>query len=217
MDSESPSGLLSAFAESHVVAITGLSRHQLRAWDREGLVQPDFASEDRRDAYSRVYSFQDLVGLKTIAVLQKQFKISTRKLKTVARSLVARGFSEWYRLKLYVVKGEVHFVNPDGDAVEGVETGQYAMLPIIDVINDVTEKVEELKQRSPQYIGKLQKSRHVLRNAQVLRGTRIPVRSIQSFAKAGYSADDILREYPSLSLEDIEQALASDRGLARSA
>lgn len=217
MDSESPSGLLSAFAESHVVAITGLSRNQLRAWDREGLVQPDFASEDRRDAYSRVYSFQDLVGLKTIAVLQKQFKISTRKLKTVARSLVARGFSEWYRLKLYVVKGEVHFVNPDGDAVEGVETGQFAMLPIIDVINDVTEKVEELKHRSPDDIGRFQKSRHVLRNAQVVRGTRIPVRSIQSFARAGYSADDILREYPSLSLEDIERALSSEEGLARSA
>jgi DNA-binding transcriptional MerR regulator len=217
MDSESPSGLLSAFAESHVVAITGLSRHQLRAWDCEGLVQPDFASEDRRDAFSRVYSFQDLVGLKTIAVLQKQFKISTRKLKTVARSLVARGFSECYRLKLYVVKGEVHFVNPDGDAVEGVETGQFAMLPIIDVINDVTEKVEELKRRSPDDIGRFQKSRHVLRNAQVVRGTRIPVRSIQSFARAGYSADDILREYPSLSLEDIERALSSEEGLARGA
>ena len=217
MESSQGSSILSVFAESHVIAVTGLSRHQLRAWDREGLLQPDYGAENRRDPYSRVYSFQDLVGLKTIAVLKKQFKISTQKLKAVARSLIGRGFSDWYRLKLYVVKGEVHFVDPHCDDVEGVETGQLAMLPIIDVINDVTDKVEELKRRSPSDIGKFEKSRFVLRNARVVRGTRIPVSAIQSFARAGYSVAQILREYPSLSALDVEQALESEPRLADTA
>lgn len=40
-------------------------------------------------------------------------------------------------------------------------------------------------------------------------GTRIPVRSIKSFADdGGYSPEDIQREYPTLTVEQIEAALA---------
>jgi len=38
--------------------------------------------------------------------------------------------------------------------------------------------------------------------------TRIPVRAVVSFSEAGYSAEDILREYPTLTPADIEAALA---------
>lgn len=40
-----------------------------------------------------------------------------------------------------------------------------------------------------------------------IRGTRIPVRAIKSFANAGYSPADIIREYPGLTPEQIEAAV----------
>lgn len=38
-------------------------------------------------------------------------------------------------------------------------------------------------------------------------GTRIPVGSVWSFAAVGYDAKDIQREYPSLSIAEIQGAL----------
>jgi DNA-binding transcriptional MerR regulator len=67
--------LIAAFSEEHVVRLTGLTHGQLRSWDRAGFFQPRYAYEDRHVPYSRVYSFQDVVGLRTIAVLMKEYKI----------------------------------------------------------------------------------------------------------------------------------------------
>lgn len=44
-----------------------------------------------------------------------------------------------------------------------------------------------------------------------VRGTRIPVRSVKSFADAGYTPEQIRREYPTLSLDDIAMATAWGR------
>jgi uncharacterized protein (DUF433 family) len=41
-----------------------------------------------------------------------------------------------------------------------------------------------------------------------IRGLRMPVASILSYLASGMSADDILREWPELEREDIQQALA---------
>lgn len=39
-------------------------------------------------------------------------------------------------------------------------------------------------------------------------GTRIPLKAILSFHQEGYSAKAIIREYPSLTVEDIEAAIS---------
>ena len=64
-----------AFTSGHVSALTGLSDRQLREWDNRGLFQPAYAEDDRRRPYSRVYSFRDVVGLRTIALLRKQYRV----------------------------------------------------------------------------------------------------------------------------------------------
>ena len=140
---------ISAFSEDHVERLTGLSKGQLRAWDRAGFFAPHFAYEDRHAPYSRVYSFQDVVGLRTIAVLMKEHRVSLQQLRKVAQELVRRGFPHWASVKLYVVKGQVHFSQPDSGEVEGVWDGQLAMLPVIDVINDVETQARSLQQRTP--------------------------------------------------------------------
>ncbi len=91
----SQSTLIAAFSEEHVVRLTGLTHGQLRSWDRAGFFQPRYAYEDRHVPNSRVYSFQDVVGLRTIAVLMKEYKISLQKLRKVAEELVKRGYDHW--------------------------------------------------------------------------------------------------------------------------
>ena len=55
---------------------------------------------------------------------------------------------------------------------------------------------------------KVSKSRNVNHNVPVLAGTRIPVRAIQRFAEDGYTVEQILVEYPSLTAKDVKAAIA---------
>jgi uncharacterized protein (DUF433 family) len=207
-----------AFSETHVERLTGLSKGQLRSWDRLGFFAPRYAYKDRRVPYSRAYSFQDVVGLRTIAVLMKDFRVSLQQLRKVAKELVRRGYGHWASIKLYVVKHQVHFAPPGRkDHPEGVWDGQLAMLPIIDVMADVETRVSELQQRQESQRGQVERHKHVVRNAAVVAGTRIPTAAIRRFHEAGYSVQQIIHQYPTLTPEDVDAALAHEEGLAQSA
>lgn len=207
--------IVQAFSEDHMVRLTGLTRGQLRAWDRREFFAPQYAYEDRRSAFSRIYSFRDVVGLRTIAVLMKEHRVSLQQLRKVAIELVHRGFDHWADVKLYVVKGQVHFRRPGSDDVEGVWDGQLAMVPIIDVINDVEDRVRQLQQRDPGQKGKVEQHKFVARNAPVVAGTRIPTAAIRRFREAGYTLAQIVKEYPTLTMADVKAALRHEERLAR--
>ncbi|PWE78854.1 hypothetical protein XF30_21015 [Bradyrhizobium sp. SUTN9-2] len=209
--------LIAAFSEDHAVRLTGLTHGQLRSWDRAGFFQPRYAYEFRTAPYSRVYSFQDIVGLRTIAVLMKEYKISLQKLRKVAGELIRRGYDHWADVKLYVVKGQVHFRPPKSDDIEGVWDGQLAMVPVVDVINDVEARVDQLKKRDESQLGHVERHKFVVRNSSVVAGTRIPTATIRRFNEAGYSVDQIVKQYPSLTPEDVQAALAHEERLARRA
>lgn len=209
--------VIQAFGEEHVERLTGLTKWQLRRWDRLGFFAPTYAYEDRHVPYSRIYSFKDVVGLRTIAVLMKKYKVSLQELRRVANELVQRGYDHWADLRLYVVKKQVHFRKPGSADIEGVWDGQLALVPIVDVIADVEERVRELQKRDKSQIGQIEKHKHVVRNSTVIAGTRIPTAAIRRFNEAGYTKKEILRQYPGLTSEDIDAALAHEERLARSA
>src|SRR6267142_3832163 len=209
--------LIAAFSEDHVERLTGLTKGQLKSWDRAGFFAPRYAYEDRHAPYSRVYSFQDVVGLRTIAVLMKDYQISLPQLRKVAQELIRRGYGHWAEVKLYVLKRQVYFRRPKSNEVEGVWDGQLAMVPVIDVINDVESRVRKLKKRDDSQLGHIERHKHVVRNSTVVAGTRIPTAAIRRFKEAGYSIRQIVKQYPTLTVEDVQAALVHEEGLARSA
>ena len=55
---------------------------------------------------------------------------------------------------------------------------------------------------------------HILRGKPCIKGTRIPVALILGYVAAGETTDEILREYPDITAEDIVACLQYARDLA---
>lgn len=200
-----------AFTDEQVVRLTGLTKGQLRAWDRKEFFAPQYAYEDRGVPYSRIYSFRDVVGLRTIYKLMTEYDVSHQQLRKAAAELVRRGYSHWADTKIYVVKGEIHFQPPGEKHAESLRDGQLAMIPIIDVIHDVQARVNDLNTRSRAKRGKIEQHKYVARNAPVVAGTRIPTAAIRRFREDGYTIAQIVKQYPSLTPADVRAALAFEK------
>jgi uncharacterized protein (DUF433 family) len=210
--------VISAFSIDQVSRLTGLSVNQLRDWDVSGFFAPAYAAKKRRTPYSRIYSFEDVVGLRVLSILRSEHKIPLTQLRNVARKLRGYAGKPWSRLTLYVLNKEVHFLNPNTRRVEGAVTGQYASLvPISDVVEDMRAKANKLREREKEQSGKIEKRRFVVHNQAVIAGTRIPIAAVRRFADEGYGLDRILQQYPTLTRKDVEAALAATKDLTKAA
>jgi uncharacterized protein (DUF433 family) len=198
--------IINAFTPDQVARLTGLTQAQLTYWDKTGFFSPQYAAEDRRSAYSRIYSFKDVVGLRTLSILKNVHKCSLPHLREVARELMSYSKTPWADIRLKVWKRKVQFDEPETGQTRGVVDRQYVFLPIADVMEDVRRGAEQLRHREPSQIGKIDKHRYVSHNAAVIAGTRIKVATILRFLEDGYSYADIIKEYPSLTEQDIEAA-----------
>src|SRR4051812_33469965 len=112
--------IISAFSADQVVRLTGLTMRQLTYWDALGFFQPQYAADDRRSPYSRIYSFKDVVGLRTLAVLKNTYRCSLPHLQQVAKELAAYSKTPWADLTLYVWKRKVQFTEPETGRLRGV-------------------------------------------------------------------------------------------------
>jgi DNA-binding transcriptional MerR regulator len=208
--------VISAFSEEHVEQLTGLSKGRLRYWDRTGFFPPEYADENRRTPYSRMYSFRNVVALRTLELLRSDYKVSLQHLREVADTLSHLKDSLWTQTTLYVLKRRVYVRLGKAKAPIDPTTGQYAIesVAIKAVIADVTKASERLRSRSPSDIGKIVRNRFVAHNAWVVAGTRISTRAIKNFSESGYDVDAIISEYPDLTPADVAAALAHKEGQA---
>jgi len=210
------SDVIAALSLDQVSRLTGLSADQLIEWDVSGFYPPSYGYDKRRSPYSRIYSFEDLVSLRTLAVLRE--RVSMQHLREAADKLKQHSGRPWSELTLYVLNREVHFRCPKEGTIEGAVSGQYgATIPLESVAEEMRERSEALKARNPASVGKLERHRHVMGGEVVIAGTRILAASVRALADAGYSPPDILAEYPDLQLPDIHAALHLDDELTRAA
>lgn len=201
-------GEMLAFGIETTSRLTGLSVRQLRYWDETGVFSPQFADEDRSLPHSRVYSFRDLVGLRTLAQLRE--RVSLQELRKLGPWLKERYETPWASLRFYVAGRQVFFDDPaTGARVASSPPGQTALtIELQPIAQEMRAAVERLGERRPDEIGKITRRRHVMGNAPVLAGTRIPTSTIWNFHQAGYDAAGIVEQYPQLTAEDVRTALA---------
>jgi uncharacterized protein (DUF433 family) len=195
--------VISAFSAEHVTSITGLSERQLSYWDATGFFKPQFKSFGEGRAAVRVYSFRDVVSLRTLRLLRVKHKVSLQHLRIVASNLSKYTDSPFSKLRLAVCNKEVYFHDSATNALRGVVTGQYAFVAIIDVIGEVKRAAADLTKRRSANFGKLEQHRNIAHNSLVISGTRIPVRTVEHFIEDGFTTAEILQEYPTLTEADI--------------
>ena len=85
-------------------------------------------------------------------------------------------------------------------------------MPLRAVVTDTEKDVKRLQIRDEDKIGKIERARNVNHNAVVIAGTRIPVKTIKRFAEDGYSVEQIIKEYPTLTEVDIKAAIWRQKG-----
>jgi uncharacterized protein (DUF433 family)/DNA-binding transcriptional MerR regulator len=207
------SSVIAAFSEEQTEKLTGISKAQLRYWDETDFYRPSY-SENRPIAYSRVYSFRDLIALRVLDVLRNKYGVSLQHLREVRVRLgkLDDNPDRWIETRLYPLNGRVIWYEANSQLPTEVASGQVvAYVELNDVVQKTKEAIGQLKfPRDRSSIGSIEKSRYVMRNAAVIAGTRIPVKAIKRFAEAGYSVPQIIAEYPDLTEQDIAAALRYD-------
>jgi DNA-binding transcriptional MerR regulator len=200
--------IVAAFSEEQVERLSGLTKSQLRYWDRTGFFEPKYADENRRRAYSRLYSFKDVVALRTLGVLRNECEVPLQHLRKVAEKLSHLADDKWTKTALHVVKRKVVFYEPRTGRPREIVSGQYVFDVVLKtIISDTTKAVRKIHERDPKKVGEVERSRFISRNAWVVGGTRIPTSTIRRFKEAGYTEKQIIAEYPDLTPRDIRAAL----------
>jgi DNA-binding transcriptional MerR regulator len=215
----STDNIISALSAEQVSRLTGLSKAILFRWDREGFFTPSFAAENRRLPYSRVYSFEDVLALRTLAILRSHHKVPMRELRRVAETFQDETDRPWTSRRLYVFRKKVAFDEPQSGRRRNVTDGQFIedCIELQSVADDIRAKAESMKGRNPDTIGKVVRHRFVMANSWVVAGTRIPTSAVRSFADEGYTTDQIIREYPDLRPADVKAALEHEKKRAKAA
>jgi uncharacterized protein (DUF433 family) len=210
--------VIRAFSALHVRHLTGLSLRQLSYWDKTEFFAPYYAVNNRRSPFSRVYSFEDLVGLRVIAILRNERKIALQKLRKVAEELSQYHSRPWSGLVLYVVGEAVYFKEPDGELVRKVGHPQSVFPIVIDAITtDMQSKADALRLRRADQIGRIERHRNYVHNAWIVAGTRIPTKTIWRYHEAGYDTEAIIKDYPQLRPADVSKAISHEKQLMRKA
>lgn len=202
--------VVAAFTADEVNRLTGISLSQLRYWDRTDFFSPGLKeTADGSPILYRMYSFRDVVSLQILNALRNESRVSLRHLREVKAQLAHMGDDLWAKTVLYVLNKRVVFHNPDTQDREEVTTGQKVLrIPLQVARAEMSERVRSMRQRDASRSGQIERKRGVAQNQPVIAGTRIPVASIKAFHDAGYSPQQIIDEYPSLTKEDVKAALA---------
>ena len=203
--------LLMAFTALQSSRLTGLTPRQLSYWDRTGFFRPQYLRKGGKGAFGRVYSFRDLVGLKTVAIMLKEHHIPLQQLRRLGEWLGQRYDTPWSQLRFCVAGRELFFEDQaSGQLVRGSRPAGQAALRIIElkpIADDLAQAAKHERERTPDEIAHVEQKRYIQHNLPVVAGTRIPTRAIWEFHQAGYTFAQIISEYPQLAEEDIHAAI----------
>jgi len=202
-----------AFSEEQAERLTGISRRQLSYWDRTGFFEPEYADTNRRVSFSRTYSFKNLVALRVLNKLRNEENVPLQHLREVSRKLDNLPNQSWETAKIYVRKRKV-LIDEKGDGkLREIVTGQYVLKFDLKLEAEDTEsRIRAYNERTKAAIGHFERQRNVNHNNLVISETRIPVKAIKNFHDAGYSINEIIDEYPSLTKKDVQAAITYSEG-----
>ncbi len=136
-----------AFNNKFVSSLTGVSVRQLNNWDKIGLIKPSVQESGGRGT-SRLYSFEDIVEIKTVMWLKSQ-NISLNKIKLVINYLkeILKYERPLKEAKLVTNGKEIYSTTEDINSIYSTwfsasQHGQVVFNPIIVPLGFIIEEVE---------------------------------------------------------------------------
>lgn len=200
---------IEVFTAEQTRRLTGLSARQLSYWDSTDFFSPEVVDDARGRAFSRVYSFRDVVGLRVIGLLRNKYKVPLQELRRVGDWLRLHHRTPWSSLRLAMAGRRIVFSDPNDGVFRDARTGEQAEIDVaLEPIARATRaEADRLRDREPDQVGRIVRNRNVVHNAWVVAGTRIPIRAIRRMHEAGMAVEGIIEEYPRLTRDDVLAAI----------
>ncbi len=137
---------MEGFTAEQASRFTGCTAHQLRYWDRIGLVKPSVQETGGRPGVRRLYSFRDLVSLKVIRSLLNG-GMSLQRVRRAYDYLRKRAGLEEHLSEVKLVtdgKSIFKICRTDGEVLDALKEGQMAFfLAIDDIARSIDHRVAE--------------------------------------------------------------------------
>jgi DNA-binding transcriptional MerR regulator len=138
--------------------LSDCTSHQLRYWDKVGLVSPSVQSSHGKPGVPKLYSFRDIVSLKVIKTLLDN-GMSIQRVRRAWRYLTRNGDlqDELSKTKL-ISDGETIYTIEDNEVFDALKLGQLAFFETIDyVAKEVKEDVSKFELDKERFLNLLKK------------------------------------------------------------
>lgn len=131
-----------AFTADQACRLTNCTHHQLRYWDRVGLVQPSLQTSGGRPGVRRLYTFRDLVALRVVRSLLDN-GMSLQRVRRAWDYLRREGGMDNHLSEVKLITdGQTIFrvSSDDGEILDALRQGQLSFFVAID---QIAREVEE--------------------------------------------------------------------------
>lgn len=133
-----------AFTAEQASRLSGCTHHQLRYWDRVGLVSPSVQGSGGRPGVRRLYSFRDLVALRVVRSLLDN-GMSLQRVRRAWDYLRREGSMDEHLAEVKLItdgQSIFHVSHDDGELLDALRQGQLAFFVAIDeIVHEVEEDV----------------------------------------------------------------------------
>ncbi|HWC14647.1 MAG TPA: MerR family transcriptional regulator [Actinomycetota bacterium] len=151
---------LEGFTADQACRFTGCTPHQLRYWDRVGLVKPSVQATGGRPGVRRLYGFRDLVELKVVRSLLEGGMSLQRVRRAYDYLRKKAGLNEHLSEVKLVTDGHSVFelCRDDGEILDALKEGQMAFfLAIDDVARNAGGKTAQYLYDREEFVGALRR------------------------------------------------------------
>ena len=135
-----------AFTSKQAIFLSGCTSHQLRYWDKVGLVPPSIQSSNGKPGVPKLYSFRDIVSLRVIKTLLDN-GMSIQRVRRAWGYLKRNGElgTHLSNVKLITDGSSIYSVEED-EVFDALKMGQLAFFETIDqVARDVEEDLSKFE------------------------------------------------------------------------
>lgn len=151
---------MEGFSAEQASRFTGCTAHQLRYWDRVGLVRPSVQATGGRPGVRRLYSFRDLISLKVIKSLLEGGMSLQRVRRAIEYLRKKAALDDHLSEVKLVTDGHSIFevCRNDGELLDALKEGQMAFfLALDDIVRSVHGRVADYLYDRQEFIGTLQR------------------------------------------------------------